>query len=305
MELTAEERQLIRIGADYENVEWRRWAIRNLCQNDEQTFAQEYPATPEEAFIATGRNVFPLKKLDECYDPARGHRGMLVGRDELGNDPRYVHDPFGPLIVYKAPSTDHRTDRYFIAGDPSETIAGDPACIQVINRQTMEQVAVWHGQIDPISFAREMMLLGRWYHNAALCPEVEGGGQATVATMLNAGYPNVWQHRWADKAPGKVSNSYGWATNFQRKSWAVSALRYLIGDNSITIHDKKTYNQLRNYVVLDNGEMGNADLSIHDDAVMALAIAVVASQADGPFSEWQDKSENVVDMFGLEEASLR
>jgi len=180
------------------------------------------------------------------------------------------------------------------------TIQGDPACMQVINRETMEQVAVWHGQIDPINFAKEMMLVGRYYHNAELCPEAEGGGQATVATLLNAGYPNISLHRWADKAPGKVSNAYGWATNWQRKHWAVGRLKYLIGDNSITFHDKKTYDQLRNYVVLGNGDMGNADRGIHDDAVMALAITVTASQTEGPFAEGagRDEDSQVLDLFG-------
>jgi hypothetical protein len=163
------------------------------------------------------------------------------------------------------------------------TISGDPACIQVINRETLEQVATWHGRIDPLNFANEMMLLGRFYHNAELCPEVEGGGQATVAAILTSGYPHVWQHRWADKAPGKVSISYGWATNWQRKQWCIGKLKSLIADQSILLHDLKTYKQLRNYIVLPNGDLGNADPKIHDDAVMALAICVTASMSEGPY----------------------
>ena len=301
LELNAEERRLIHIGASYQNVEWRRWALRNKCNNDEQFFMQEYPSTPEEAFLSTGTNVFPLRKLDECYVPIRGHRGMLVSADAHGNNPKYVPEPTGPLYVYKAPTkNDRRTDRYFVSGDPSMTIKGDPACIQVINRATMEQVAVWHGKINPIDFAREMMLLGRWYHDAELCPEVEGGGQGTIATILNAGYPNIWQHRWADKAPGKLGVTHGWATNWQRKNWAIGQLKYLIGDNSIIIHDKKTYNQLRNYIVLPNGELGNADANVHDDAVMALSIGVTASISEGPFSD-RAQNNNVFDLYGGDE----
>lgn len=285
LECDAVERALLRLGADFENIQWRRWAIRNLCNYDENLFMQEYPATPIEAFLTTGSNVFPGQLVDNCYQQLQGHRGRLIG-DEHGHNPRWVPDPGGPLYIFKAPiQTDIRQDRYFVGGDPSQTVAGDPACIQVINRGTMEQVAVWHGQIDPINFAREMMLLGRYYHNAMLCPEAEGGGQAAVGYILASDYPQLWQHRWADKAPGKVGNQYGWATNFNRKNWAVSQLRYLLGDTSITLHDLRTYNQLRNYVVLENGEMGPADPKMHDDAVMALAITVTASIAEGPFIE--------------------
>lgn len=303
LELTPDERNLMKIGADYEAIQWRRWAIPNLANNDEQFFMQEYPATPEEAFITTGTNVFPIRKVDDCYQPQRGYRGFINADPDHRNG-KFIADPSGPLTIFKGPtSKEKRWDRYFIAGDPSMTIAGDPACIQVINRATMEQVAVWHGRIDPINFAKEMMMLGRYYHDAELCPEIEGGGQATIATILNAGYPNVWQHRWADKAPGKVSLSYGWATNWQRKHWAIGRLRYLIADDSLIFHDKETYTQLRSYITHENGEMGNANKRTHDDAVMALAICVTASLTEGPFSQGVSNGTNgnVFDLFGMDE----
>lgn len=299
-ELTADERELLRLGAIYEGIEWRRWAIRNLCAADIEQFHQEYPSTPDEAFITSGTNVFPLQALERCYEASKGHRGYLISDYLDGAAPRWVSDSSGPLTVFKGPtSKDRRSDRYFIAADPSMTISGDPACIQVINRATMEQVAVWHGRIDPINFAKEMMLLGRWYHNAELCPEVEGGGQATVATLLTSGYPSVWQHRWADKSPGKVSPSYGWATNWQRKQWCVGKLKSLVADGSVTIHDTKTYNQMRNFVVLNNGDLGNADPKVHDDAVMALSICVTASMTEGPFTQQRrTQHDDTMDMFG-------
>src|SRR5690606_37607220 len=42
----------------YEQLNWRRWTIANKCQGDEILFMQEYPSTPEEAFISSGRPVF-------------------------------------------------------------------------------------------------------------------------------------------------------------------------------------------------------------------------------------------------------
>lgn len=301
LELTADEREILRLGASYENIEWRRWAIRNLCGADEEQFHQEYPSTAEEAFVTSGTNVFPYGALEHVYVAERGYRGMLVADDVQGSNVHFVSESTGPLTIFRAPTTKSpRWDRYFIAADPSMTISGDPACIQVINRETLEQVAVWHGRIDPINFANEMMLLGRYYHNAELCPEVEGGGQATVAAILTAGYPNVWQHRWADKAPGKVSISYGWATNWQRKQWCVGKLKSLIADQSISIHDLKTYKQLRNYVVLNNGDLGNADPKVHDDAVMALAICVTASMTEGPFVPNDGTQDHILDIFSQE-----
>jgi hypothetical protein len=301
LELTAEEKRLFSLGASYEAIAWRRFeGLPNLCFNDEEFFKQEYPATAEEAFLTSGANVFPLAALKECYTPLRGHRGRLVSPNADGLDPRWQPDPFGPLTVFKKPPRNtYREDRFFIAGDPSMAVAGDPACAQVIDRSTMEQVAVWHGEVDPINFGKEMMLLGRWYHNAELCPEIEGGGHATIAIILDHGYPNVWRHRWADKAPGKaISQQFGFAVNYNRKHWAVGKLQYLVGEGAITIHDAITYHQMCNYIRISQfGELGPADPKGHDDAVMALAIAVFGSTTEEPYSEYERAAVPVTDIY--------
>lgn len=284
----------------FQALQWRRWAIPNKADHDKDYFMQEYPATPAEAFLSTGRNVFPLNKVEECYFPLKGHRGTLV-EDQRGRI-KWVPDPSGNLTVFKKPSTNKRTDLYFVAGDPTKTVMGDPACMQVLNRQTLEQVAVWHGHTDPINFGKEMMMVGRWYHDAMLCPEVEGGGQATIATILTANYPNLWMHRWPDKAPGQVSGTqYGWSSNFQRKSWAIGRLKYLLAETSTIFHDRETYNQLRSYVTKDNGEMGNAGKSGHDDAVMAYGIGVTASLTEGPLMNEDARPPDVFDVFAEQE----
>jgi len=126
------------------------------------------------------------------------------------------------------------------------------------------------------------MLLGQYFHNAEISCEIEGPGHATVARLISMGYTNLWRHRWADKAQGKLSTSLGWSTNYNRKHWMMGHLTGVIADVSITIHDILTYQQLRNYVIKDNGEMGNGSNETNDDAVMALGIAVLCSNTEGP-----------------------
>lgn len=300
LELNPYERWLIKIGASYENIQWRRWALPNLNQNDEQMFMQEYPATSEEAFISTGQPIFPAQRLKDCYDPQIGYKGMLVEHSDT-NKVEFIKDPSGYLTVFKAPTTkDQRSDRYFVSGDPTMAVNGDYGCIQVINRKSMEQVAVWHGRVTPTEFAKEMMKIGKYYHEAMLCPEVEGGGQGVIAVILHSNYPNVWQHQWADRSPGKLPMTFGWAMNFTRKAWCVGELKSMIVDRSVIIHDKTTYNQLRNYVVRQNGDWGNADKDVYDDSVMALSIGVTASKIQGPFSEAREVPM-MVDMFNQQE----
>ena len=64
MELTAEERELKETyGLDDEQIAWRRWCINTNCGGDLNLFRQEYPASPDEAFISTGTCVFDKEAL--------------------------------------------------------------------------------------------------------------------------------------------------------------------------------------------------------------------------------------------------
>ncbi len=281
-QLTGLEKDLYKQGADLAHIAWRRWMIPNKMQGSEDSFRQEYPATPDEAFLTSGRNVFPLERLADCYDPKRGSRGFLV---DGGDAVRFKADPTGPITLFKTPSKDRNHGQYFIGADPVHTTQGDNACAQVLNRRTLEQVAVWHGKANPLFFADQLMLLGQYFYNAEISCEIEGPGNATISRLITMGYTNIWRHRWADKAQGKLSTTLGWSTNYNRKHWMIGNLVGNIADQSITIHDAVTYNQLRNYVIKDSGEMGNGSNVTNDDAVMALGISLLCSQLEGPVSE--------------------
>lgn len=278
-----------------EALAWRRVEVRSKGLDK---FHQEMPSTPEEAFISTGNPIFPPSSVMDCYEPMTGVRGTLY-RDNYGR-PFFDEQPDGDLKLFKKPSpTDVRSDKYFVSADPSENRhAGDPACIQVINRATNEQVAVWHSHANPVIVARQMMLLGDFYHHAMLCPEVEGGGQATIGAIMQAGYGNVWSWKKPDRTTSSF-NVWGWSTNYNTKLWAITELQQLFQTRSVLIHDKLTYTELLNFVERANGTMGNSSNSPHDDTVMALAIAVCASKREGHFKPHTTQAPPV-DIFSSE-----
>lgn len=273
--LSAEERTLRKaFGLSDAQLAWRRWALKNLVE-DEESFRQEYPATPEEAFVSTGSNIFHLSDLQLIYEPLTPAVGYL---EQLpSGEPKFVSDAKGPLKIFKKPS---RYD-YIVAGDPTYTTQGDPAVIQVLNRVTYEQVAVWEGHIDPISFATPLRDLARYYNNALVTCEIEGPGYGTVGRLIEI-YPRVWQHQWADKMLGsRRAQTYGWSSSYKRKEWAIAWLRKLVRDRSATIHDVRTFSQMKSYGITNRG-LGNMDAGGHDDHVMSLAIAIVCSVMEGP-----------------------
>ena len=203
--LDDDERALARMGVSADRLAWRRDTIRNECDGDLLKFNQEYPTTPDEAFVSTGQNVFDAAKLTTIYQPKNGARGRLV---RSGANVEFVPDTRGNLVVYKYPTPGWGV--YVIGGDPTHTTAGDFAVGQVINRRTLEQVAVFRERVDPKTFAEELFKLGLYFNKALVAPEKEGPGYLTIGVLLGLNYLNVYKGAKPVKKPGKLVDHYGW-----------------------------------------------------------------------------------------------
>jgi hypothetical protein len=284
-----DERKLIGQGITEGRLLWRRWAIVNLCQNDINKFKQEYPSTPHEAFLSTGRNVFPLNDLLAHYLPMKPKVGSLK---RTARGIVFTEHHRGPLRVYRSPSADKSWGIYVLGADPTHTTVGDMACGQVINRRTLEQAAVLEDHIDPIEFGKQLFLLGEWYNTALIAPEVEGPGYATAGHLLGAGYPFVWESQKVTNTPGKVNtDSFGWRTNRSTKHLAIAQLVNNIASPLVKIgattyglllHDERTFTEMRDYITDENGGFMNGDGSFFDDCVMALGIGVAVHFIEPP-----------------------
>jgi hypothetical protein len=133
-----------------------------------------------------------------------------------------------------------------------------------------------------------------------ICPEVEGGGQATIGYIVKSNYGNLWRDRRPDRV--RTSNVFGWSTNQTRKQWAIGVLQKRFLDHSLIFHDPRTYNQLISFVEHEDGYWGNSNPKIHDDAVMALAITVTASEEQGAYQQYRTNPRNpIVDLYSANE----
>ena len=97
-----------RYNLDNDQLEWRRWCIRNNCGNDDEVFKQEYPSNPEEAFLSTGNCIFdkeqiysrlqvapkPIKRGYFTYNEVSSINGRM---EQI----RFVHDKKGCIKIYK------------------------------------------------------------------------------------------------------------------------------------------------------------------------------------------------------------
>lgn len=277
-------------GLDDEQIAWRRWCIANNCGGDKELFKQEYPSNDMEAFLTSGRPVFNTEVLQamlvECQPP------KWVGNviEEKGRV-KFVEHPKGYLSIWQKP-IDGR--EYIISADVAEGLAhGDYSVADVLDRKTLEQVAQWHGHIDPDLFGDEIEKLARLYNRAFVVCEVNNHGLTTVTTLKKK-YRRLYRRRTVDKITNKPREEYGWQTNNKTKRLAIDKLTEVIRERTIKINCKQTVEECLTYVRDDKGGM-NAQEGCYDDRVMALAIGVYVNQ-EVPFTE------NIDDEFEYEVA---
>lgn len=291
-DLDEEEQALVSFLSDQETVDprrilaklaWRRRKIRGLPLGVEQ-FHEEYPTTPTQAFLSTGRNVFPLEQLDAVYDPDVG-----CTRGSLYNDNGKLalfETVGGHTLVYVLPDPLKR-QRYVVAVDPTKTLEGDPACIQVLNRATMEQCAVWRAHATPTSVGEVALALAYFYNTALLNTEIQGGGRTVIGVWRDANYRNIWTDRRPDVVK-KGHNTLGWSTTFTSKQQLMGMTKGAIARRQVRIHHPGTYYEMSQYVALPTGTFGPARRSGHDDCVMAYMLAVVTAMTESQNLDWAE-----------------
>ncbi len=92
-----------------------------------------------------------------------------------------------------------------------------------------------------------------------------------------------------------AASTFGWSTTHQTKPLAIGWLIKYVTSHGVTIHDRKTYDEMVNYVTLDNGSYGNGNNEEHDDTVMSLAIGVTCHVMDAPLQAYGTEADELRD----------
>lgn len=292
--LTREERnEQTKYRLTLEQLNWRRWAIKNICNEDEDRFHQEYPGCPEEAFLTTGNPRFDMKALGRqvAKEPLSGelqvteyagqHRMWFQAQDK------------GYLQLYRRPEKGHS---YIIGADTAtgkDATDGkskanrDYSVACVLDQATGEQVAVLRVRMPENLFGHALWGLGAWYNWAYIVPEITGGyGRAMLNTLTTAqvepiqrpAYPfeRIYNRRNENMTSKPSMDELGWDTNTLTRPQLISTLDEAIRDGSLVLNDAATLHELR--VFINNNGRVEAQKGDHDDCVFALGLAVMGVQ---------------------------
>ena len=275
-ELDKEERALkSSFGVTDDQLAWRRWCLKAKCRGDLNLLHQEFPATAEEAFVASGLPFFTAADLmphEETIWNGNKYRVDLDGK--------LKEDAAGPITLFRYPQAGHQ---YVIGADSAMGILDakhSRSAAEVIDMGTLEQVAEYDASVDPHIFAKQLVGLARAYHDAVLAPEVQssggGGGREVLVYIQQEKYYNL--HRWkqVERTQHKVQKSFllGWETNARSRPRMLARIREAIREKSATIHSRKLLQQLSDLGESDAGRI--QALAGHDDLVFAWGIALMS-----------------------------
>jgi hypothetical protein len=286
--LSREEQDLRRLHSlSLEQLHWRRWAIANKCEGSVKRFCQEFPASPEEAFLTSGRPYFDLRALSRMpliRTPLVGHLKLesIGTREQFYLEER--EDGRGELRVWRKPE---KGECYVIGADAAGGVdvgqqAGtesDPdfAVAQVLSQRTGEQVACLRERLSPGEFGYYLFDLARWYNGAFIVPEANNHGVATIQRLLDLDIPlqQIYLRERAvdDRRPPQF-HEYGFRTDTRTRPQLIAALAEAIREQAIYIRDPLTLDECQSFVYLPDGKVAAAP-GCHDDTVLALALAVM------------------------------
>ena len=262
---TPEEYELAqKYNLDDSQICFRRAKLDELGGTD--LFQQEYPSNILESFLTSGRCFVEAPSLNQaesnCY--TADFKGDLVGGELIGR----TH---GNYQEWHPPT---REESFTIGVDVAEGLAyGDYSCAQVLDSKG-NQVACWHGHIDPFDYGALLCEIGKRFNMAYVVVERNNHGLTTLRKMQDLGYANLFVESSVDGAYGdRLTKRGGFLTTSKTKPLIIDGLASLIRQGESGIADIELLNELRTYIIDDKGAF-NSQSGCYDDRVMAYAIAL-------------------------------
>ncbi len=264
-------------------IKFYRRKSRDFASDPARMF-QEYPSTANEAFVASGANVFPVLKLAEmeleCLEvdqyeyyklmTGEAHEDFIIEKVEYDanvDDFTYV----APLKIFEEPKPGRE---YVIGGDVAEGLKnGDYSVAEVVDVVSMKTVARWRGHVDPDRFGEILGALGVYYNYALIGVEVNNHGLTTVQKLRDTFYTNLYKRdRGYDEDFEEPTSNLGWKTDVRTKRLMIDDLIRVIREGLNDEVDEIFVQEAFAFVRDERGRM-NAEEGEHDDTIIAKAIA--------------------------------
>lgn len=273
-----------------EQLIWRRYTMANVCASKPDLFKRYFPATYEEAFIASASCMFDPATI--AWYRQRAHEALATG-NVLPAGPQTVFESTirGKVRVWEMPIPGNS---YVIGADiGGELKKSDPSCAYVVDKERLKVVAILHGHFEWDHYADHLYELGKFFNYARIV--VESNFNPAVAKHLHRReYPNLYYY-FDDVAGGK-GRVPGFNTNIKTRPEMLARLDMVCRRQQFENPDPVFPNEMETFVWVP--KQNNSDDGVYkavgannDDRIIAAALALVECELEEKDPDWKPPPE--------------
>ena len=247
---------------------------------DKEKIKQEYPCTPHEAFLMSGRPVFNIEKIVDRIDQLKGKpykegyfrfewENPEVKDRIIDSTIEFIESKEKPWIrIYEEAI---KGTPYVIGGD-TKGEGSDYYTATVVNNSTGNRAATLHLQImTSYPYTHQIYCMGRYYNSALVGVEINfNTGPVEELTRLR--YPKQYVRRKFDDYTKKLETRFGWKTDGNTRPLIIDKYADILQNNIDLINDIPTLEEALTFVYDDKGRP-DAMAGKHDDLILSDMIA--------------------------------
>ncbi len=268
----------------------KTWVEDQKAQLGERGFAQEVMRS----FLGSGETYIPAHILGELDRQTRDNNpirkafrqwtnkatraedveGMVRSdkeMDMIDRMPELVQYQRGALWIWREAVDGHE---YIVSADVAEGMGenGDNSCFQVIDCATLEQVAEFYSNtVPPYIFAQILNEIALYYNTALLVVEDMGPGVAVLSNLVNELF---YENLYYDEKISTKNAKPGIKMSRINRPVILEALQQRVLTGTVRINSRRLVRELKTLEYNPTTKRAEAQKGKHDDAVMALSMAL-------------------------------
>lgn len=217
------------------------------------------------------REIEPIRKLFPEYN--NPHEAQDIDVDMIEDWEMHQR---GALYIWREPIEGRE---YIIGVDCAEGMGdeNDNSCFEVIDAVTCEQVAEFYSNIvPPHNFSQILAMVGRTYNNALVVVESQNAGLTVLEKLLHDSYyENIFESSQGASLKSKTTAPGIKTTRANRPKFLETMQTRLI-NHSMAIRSRRFVKELKGFIFNAQTKRAEASKGFHDDAIMAMCLALYA-----------------------------
>lgn len=282
------------LGASDGQIAWWRRRFKEDADSNLSAMMEMYPAKLEEAMAATRTGEFLHKNALEwiestCGEPERRLKIATTGMVELQDVRDWKANSH--MAEWSRPEWG---EEYVVGADIADEEertgeVGSENYAFVVNKNTGEQCAEWHGNATAPEFAHVLCEMAKWYNNALIVPEANRGLGVIRHLNDNLEYPYIYRRESLASDAPMQSNNFGFYTSSATRPVLVERVQDAVNGRKVLIRSKKLLEQLVGFAKRrGRPQKRQAKGHIADDGVVAMALSTFGHDglSSGMWRSW-------------------